>query len=326
MLAPYNQRKIALLGVPVECGGRESGPAMGPFALRRAGLGARLAALGYCVEDHGDLTPIFAPEAQSLHRNIRNLGESAGWTRRLMPAAEALLHDGVMPVWLGGDHSLSLGTVAGAAAYAKSVGRPLFVLWLDAHPDFNTFATTASGNTHGMSAAFFCGLPGFEALLGRPLEAPVDPANVCMIGIRSVDRPERELLRAHGVRAHAMAALRECGAERLLEPFLHAVAEANGLLHVSFDVDFLDPGIAPATGTPVPGGASLTEARRIMALVRESRLMASLDIAELNPSLDEGGRTAALTADLAAGLFGRAATAWRRPARGSPEIHHSPRS
>jgi arginase len=299
---------------------------MGPFALRRAGLRDRLAALGYCVEDHGDLTPIFAPEIHGLHQDIHNLGETAGWTRRLMPAAEALLHDGVMPVWLGGDHSLSLGTVAGAAAYAKSVGRPLFVLWLDAHPDFNTFATTASGNTHGMAAAFFCGLPGFEALLGRPLEAAVDPANVCMIGIRSVDRPEQELLRAHGVRAHGMAALRECGADRLLEPFLHDVAEANGLLHVSFDVDFLDPGIAPATGTPVPGGASLAEARRIMALVRESGLMTSLDIAELNPSLDEGGRTAALVADLAAGLFGRAAAGWRRPARRPSEIHHLPRS
>jgi arginase len=326
MLAPYNQQKIALLGIPVECGGREGGPATGPFALRRAGLQDRLAALGYCVEDHGDLTPTFSPEIQSLRQNIRNLGETAGWTRRLMPAAEALLHDGVMPVWLGGDHSLSLGTVAGAAAYAKSVGRSLFVLWLDAHPDFNTFATTASGNTHGMPAAFFCGLPGFDALLGRPLAAPVDPAKVCMIGIRSIDRPERELLRAHGVRAHDMAALRECGVERLLEPFLYDIAEANGLLHVSFDVDFLDPAIAPATGTPVPGGASLAEARRIMAVVRESRLMMSLDIAELNPSLDEAGRTAGLVADLAAGLFGRAATVWPRPARRLPEIHHSPRS
>lgn len=324
MLAPYNQGKIALLGVPVECGGRRSGPAMGPFALRRARVRDRLAALGHCVEDQGDLTPIFSPDVQGLHQDIHNLGETAGWTRRLMPAAEALLHDGVMPVWLGGDHSLSLGTVAGAAAYAKAVGRPLFVLWLDAHPDFNTFATTASGNTHGMAAAFFCGLPGFDALLGRPLATAVDPANVCMIGIRSVDRPERELL--HGVRAHGMAALRECGVERLLEPFLHDVAEANGLLHVSFDVDFLDPGIAPATGTPVPGGASLAEARQIMALVRESRLMTSLDIAELNPSLDEAGRTAALVADLAAGLFGRTTTGWRRPARRSSEIHHSARS
>jgi arginase len=299
---------------------------MGPFVLRQEGLWDALVQLGHCVEDHGNLTPVPVSGAQRQNPQMRNLNEAAGWTRRLMLIAESLLRRNVLPIWLGGDHSLSLGTVAGAAAYAKSAGRTLFVLWLDAHPDFNTFETTLSGNTHGVPVAFFCGLPGFDPLLGRPLDAHVEPANVHMLGIRSVDNREQDLMRQFGVRAHAMQDVRMRGVERVLRPFLDEVVDADGLLHVSLDVDFLDPSIAPATGTTVPGGATISEARQLMALLCESGLVTSLDIAEFNPRLDEGGRTARLLVDLVARLFGQPFEGRRFLSRESSEMPHHARS
>jgi arginase len=297
-------RTIAIFGAPVEAGAKHCGPAQGPRALRRAGLAEALTQLGLRVKDHGDLSPAPVSTVCGQHPRVRNLAEVAGWTRRLMPAAERVLHENVVPVWLGGDHSLSLGTVAGAAAFAASRGRKLFVLWLDAHPDFNTLATTQSGNLHGVSLAFCCGLPGFEEVLGHELETCVEPANVCMLGIRSVDPLERDLLDEHRVRACGVSAIREHGVARLLEPFLGEVAASNGLLHVSMDVDFLDPTIAPGAGTTVPGGVTAGEARQVMELLHDSGVVSSLDIAELNPLLDHGGRTAALMVDLIASLFG----------------------
>jgi arginase len=270
---------------------------------------------GYSLEDLGDLAPLPVIRAQAQAPNMKNLDEAAGWARQVMPIAETLLHDGALPVWLGGDHGISLGTVAGAAAYAKAVGRPLFVLWIDAHPDFNSFATSPSGHMHGVPVAFFCGLPGFEPVLGMPLAAPVDPANLLMLGIRSVDPLEAELLSAHGVRAHGIRAMRRFGIAALLGPFLKRVAEVNGLLHVSFDVDFLDPLVAPAVGTPVAHGGTLAEAHQIMALVRRSGLMRSLDIVELNPLLDAGGGTTKLVVEIAATLFGGEIFNQARPPR-----------
>jgi arginase len=315
-----NQKKIALIGVPTEGGAAHCGPSMGPLALRRAGIRDALARLGHDAEDHGDLIPAAVSGIQAQNPRVKHLNQAAGWTRRLMPLVEALLRENVLPVWLGGDHSLSLGTVAGAAAHARSIGRRLFVLWLDAHPDFNTFETTPSGNIHGVSAAFFCGLPGFDAVLCRLRDAHVETAHVMMLGIRSVDDGERGLLQEHGVRVHEMGATKRMGAARLLRPFLEEVAAARGLLHVSLDVDFLDPAIAPATGTPVPGGATFGEAEEIMELLRDSGLVTSLDIAELNPLLDREGRTARLVVDLVGKLFGRTAAPRRPLSRRSAEM------
>jgi arginase len=306
-LISHENRTIALFGAPLDSGASVPGADGGPAALRAAGIGEALLKAGYDIEDFGDLAPIPVSGLASPNPVIKNLDQAAGWTRRLMPFTEALLANGCLPLCMGGDHSLSLGTVAGAAAYAQSVNRPLYVLWLDAHPDFNTLETTETGNLHGVPAAFFCGLPGFDAVLGAPLAAPVDPANMFMVGIRSVDVEEMRLVKRHGVRAHGMAALRDYGVTRLLSPFLNEVAEAGGLLHVSFDVDFLDPAVAPAVGTPAVEGACIRETQRIMELVRESGLMTSLDIVELNPRLDENNRTARMVVDLAGDLFGRKA-------------------
>ncbi len=297
--------RIVLLGAPVEEGSGRRGCLMGPDAYRTAGIVEDLESLGFEVEDRGNATPAPASDAASDIPHLKNLEAVAGWTRSLFGKAHGLATEDVFPIYLGGDHSLSLGTVAGHAVAAHDARRPLFVLWLDAHADFNTFATTESGNLHGTPLAYACGEPGFEAYLGQPLPATVDPANVCVLGLRSVDPRERELVRAAGVEAWDMRAIDEHGISALLTPFLERVGRENGLLHVSLDVDFIEPDIAPAVGTTVPGGATFREAHLVMEMLHDSRLVTSLDLVELNPFLDDRGRTARLMVDLTASLFGR---------------------
>ncbi|WP_068112612.1 arginase [Tropicimonas marinistellae] len=297
--------KIVLVGAPVEEGSGRRGCLMGPDAFRAAGLAENLEALGYTIEDLGNVRPEAAADIVASPDMPPALPQVAGWTRSLLAQAQQLGGQDVFPVYLGGDHSLSLGTLAGHARAARDAGRPLFVLWLDAHADFNTFESSETGHLHGMPLAFACGLPGFDAVLGRPLDAKIDPSQVCILGLRSVDRREGTMLRDAGVEAYDMRAIDEAGVERLLEPFLERVAAAGGFLHVSLDVDFLDPGIAPAVGTTVPGGATFREAHLVMEMLHDSRLVTSLDLVELNPFLDERGRTATLMVDLAASLFGR---------------------
>jgi arginase len=209
-----------------------------------------------------------------------------------------------MPIILGGDHSLGGGVLSGLSRRAAEIGREFFVLWLDAHPDFHTLETTRSGNLHGVTMAYATGQSGFSDVF-PPLAAPVKPGNVCMMGIRSVDPAERALLSSSGVVVHDMRAIDEQGVAPLLARFLRTVAAANGVLHVSFDVDFLDPGIAPGVGTTVPGGATFREAHLVMEMLHDSGLATSLDLVELNPFLDERGRTALLLVDLVASLMGR---------------------
>lgn len=204
---------------------------------------------------------------------------------------------------MGGDHALSMGTVAGMAAHAEQIGRPLFVLWLDAHSDFHTPDSTDSGNLHGTPVAYFTGQPGFDAF--PPAPAPVPTDRVGMIGLRSVDPAERARLEQDRAMLADMRSIDEHGIKAPLMAFLDRVRAANGILHVSLDVDFLDPSIAPAVGTTVPGGATEREAHLAMELLHESGLVCSLDLVELNPFLDERGRTAKLMVDLAASLLGR---------------------
>ncbi|PRY26453.1 arginase [Aliiruegeria haliotis] len=297
--------RIVLLGAPVEEGSGRRGCLMGPDAYRTAGIVDELQALGFEVEDRGNATPHAAPDAVSDHGHLKALRAVAGWTRSLHACALELAQGPAFPIYLGGDHSLSLGTVAGHAEAAQAQGRPLFVLWLDAHADFNTFETSQSGNLHGTPLAFVCGQPGFDTLLGRPIPARVDPRNVCILGLRSVDPEERVMVREAGVEAHDMRAIDERGISALLKPFLARVSAAGGLLHVSLDVDFIEPGIAPAVGTTVPGGTTFREAHLVMEMLHDSQLVTSLDLVELNPFLDNRGKTARLMVDLTASLFGR---------------------
>ena len=296
---------ISMLGVPLDAGASQRGCIMGPASFRVAGLGEELQTLGLLVNDLGDASPEDVSSEISEHEHVKNLPEIAGWTRSLFKHAYELAQKDTFPIYFGGDHSLSLGTVAGHAAAAAKAERPLFVLWLDAHADFNTFMTTESGNLHGTPLAYVCGQKGFEPLLGKALDSVVDPRNICIFGLRSVDRKERELVIEEGIEVHDMRNIDEHGVGKLITPFLERVAAANGLLHVSLDVDFLEPEIAPAVGTTVPGGATFREAHLVMEILHDSGLVTSLDLVELNPFLDDKGRTARLMVDLVASLFGR---------------------
>ncbi|MGI4953141.1 MAG: arginase [Janthinobacterium lividum] len=297
-----SERRCILLGAPVHAGAGLAGCDMGPAALRVAGLPEALRRLGLTVEDRGNLQPPGLP-ASSPGRGMMHAPEVAAWTTALADAAYAASAEGT-PVFLGGDHSLSAGTIAGLMRRAAEDGEPLFVLWLDAHSDFHTPQTTESGNIHGMPVAYLTGQPGFEGVL-PPLEAPLDAGRMCMIGLRSVDAAEKVALAGAGITVHDMRAIDEHGIVKPLRAFLEQVAAAGGRLHVSLDVDFLDPGIAPGVGTTVPGGATYREAHLVMELLYDSGLVRSLDVVELNPFLDERGRTALLMVDLLGSLMGR---------------------
>lgn len=293
----------AILGVPVQVGSGRMGCEMGPSALRTAGLVSELTELGHTVTDLGSVSPSTIRLASHGNKALKSLPEIVAWTEAITDAAYTASADSVM-IFLGGDHSISAGTLTGIARRADEAGRPLFVLWLDAHPDFHTLETTTSGNLHGVPLAYASGQPGFEGYFPE-LKGSIDPSNVCALGIRSVDQAERQALGKAGVTVHDMRMIDEHGIAPLLRAFLERVSANNGMLHVSLDVDFLDPVIAPAVGTTVPGGATFREAHLVMEMLHDSGLVTSLDLVELNPFLDERGRTATLMVDLTASLFGR---------------------
>lgn len=294
------QTHCILIGAPVDSGKARKGCLMGPDAYRTAGIAPTLRALGHSVEDLGNL----APAANDLpeHAHIVSLPETVGWTRTLSDAAQEAAPRG-LPVFMGGDHALAMGSLHGMAAHAARMGRPLFVLWLDAHSDFHTPETSDSGNLHGTPMAYATGRAGFDAF--PPVRHPIPAHNICMIGLRSVDAAEHAALAQTDMHLCDMRAIDEGGIRAPLADFLSRVAQADGLLHVSLDVDFLDPEIAPAVGTTVPGGASLREAHLVMEMLHDSARVTSLDLVELNPFLDERGRTASLMVDLLASLMGR---------------------
>jgi arginase len=226
------------------------------------------------------------------------------WIRALGERSFSLARSGAIPIFMGGDHSLSMGSVNGVARHWQAQGRPLFVLWLDAHADYNTPETTVTGNMHGMSAAFLCGEPGLDALLGEQPRASIAPDQLDLFGIRSIDPLEKKLVSERPIAMADMRAIDEHGVGVLIRRVIERVRARNGVLHVSFDVDFLDPAVAPGVGTTVPGGATYREAHLIMELLHDSGLVRSVDIVELNPFLDERGRTARVAVELIGSLFG----------------------
>ncbi|MEO1264167.1 MAG: arginase family protein, partial [Pseudomonadota bacterium] len=278
--------RTALIGAPLECGMRVAGPARGPAALRGLGFAAALARRGWSVVDLGDIAA--APAASRSHANpaIINLSETSAWIAALAASAESAASEFDCPVFLGGDHAMAAGTVSGIATHAANAGRPLFVLWLDAHADMHTLETTRSGNLHGTPLAYVTGRPGFD---GFPeLAHAVDDANVCIVGARAIDADECAHLDDSATTVIGVEQLAAGDGFRQIEAFLARVAAADGLLHVSFDVDFIDPAIAPGTGTPVAGGATESQANAVADLIAASGRMTSLDIAEFNPLRDTG--------------------------------------
>lgn len=296
---------ITILGAPLGDGAGHAGTVMGPAALRVAGLAGCLRDLGHDVEDIGDVEPeAMLEDVGDDGPSTRNRRIVTRWTRAVSARVRGVLAEGRVPVLTGGDHSLSMGSVAGAAAHWRVAGRDLFVLWLDAHADFNTPETTPSGNLHGMSAALLCGEPGLEGILDGA-SGCLRPDRLTVFGARSVDRGERELLARRGVDVVDMRRIDEFGAGALMREFLGRVERADGVVHVSFDVDFLDPATAPGVGTAVPGGATYREAHLLMEMLHDSGRVASVDVVELNPYLDERGRSAVVMVEMVSSLFGR---------------------
>jgi arginase len=299
-------QRIAVLGAPIDMGAAQRGTLMGPSALRTAGLLTLLASLGYDVEDHGDLSVASMTDlGDPPPPKANNYREIQRWTRLLSKRGYEVAQTGVIPIFLGGDHSLSMGSANAMARHWRDVGKELFVLWLDAHADYNTPATTLSANMHGMAAAFLCGEDGLDGLLGDDPRRPIDPSRLELFGTRSIDRLERDLLRKRHVSIADMREIDEFGVGVLMRRFIEKVRAQDGVLHVSFDVDFLDPELAPGVGTTVPGGATYREAHLIMEMLHDSDLVRSLDIVELNPFLDERGRTARVAIELVGSLFGQ---------------------
>ena len=303
---------ISLLGVPMQAGTKVKGCLMGPDAYRCAGLAETLRDLGYEVVDRGNVAPKASRAVTHSNPSIHALPQVVGWIEGLQTASYEIVRAGEMPVFMGGDHALAAGTVPGVARALSEEETPLFVLWLDAHPDLNDLDTTDSGNLHGTPMAYLTGQPGFEGVFPA-LQVEVPPENVCMMGLRSVDPSEREVLRDGSFIVHDMRSLDENGVVAPLRAFLEKVEGVGGRIYVSLDVDFLDPSIAPAVGTTVPGGATFREAHLIMEMLCDSGLVCALDLVELNPYLDERGRTARLMVDLAASMMGR--TVLDRPTR-----------
>jgi arginase len=296
-------RKISLIGVPTDIGAGHRGASMGPEALRVAGLEAALRARGLEVADRGNLSGPLNPWLPP-QQGYRHLEQVVAWNRAAMDAVYAELEQGRLPIMLGGDHCLGIGSITAVARHCREHDKPLRVLWLDAHTDFNTSDLTPSGNIHGMPVACLCGT-GPQALTELGGSAPaIDPSVMRQIGIRSVDEGEKKLVRDAGLAIYDMRHIDEFGMKRTMEEAL-AGMDDNTHLHVSFDVDFLDPPIAPGVGTTVPGGPTYREAQLCMEMIADSGRIGSLDIVELNPALDVHNQTADVSVDLVESLFGK---------------------
>ena len=294
---------VSLIGAPTDIGAGMRGASMGPEALRVAGLAAVLQAQGLQVQDCGDVAGPRNPW-QAPMDGYRHLNEVVAWNQALHAAVYAQLGLARLPIVLGGDHCLAIGSISAVARHCRDAGKKLRVLWLDAHADFNTNTLTPSGNLHGMPVACLCGL-GPQALTGIGGHVPaMEAAWLRQIGIRSVDAGEKRLVHAHNLDVFDMRFIDEQGMRATMQLAL-ADLDANTHLHVSFDVDFLDPAIAPGVGTTVRGGPNYREAQLCMEMIADTGLLASLDIMELNPALDERNRTAELAVDLVESLFGK---------------------
>jgi len=298
-----NQRTIALIGAPTDIGAGHRGASMGPEALRVAGLAEALRERGLTVVDRGNLAGPVNPWLPPVD-GYRHIDEVVHWNRLVMDAVHLSLGRGELPILLGGDHCLGIGSITAVARHCREHGKKLRVLWLDAHADFNTHEVTPSGNVHGMPVSCLCGL-GPTALTELGGSAPaITPDVLRQIGIRSVDPGEKRLVQEHGLDIYDMRYIDEIGMKRAMEEALEGV-DGDTHLHVSFDVDFLDPSIAPGVGTTVPGGPNYREAQLVMEMIADAGHIGSLDIVELNPAFDEHNKTAQLAVDLVESLFGK---------------------
>ena len=297
------QPSIDLIGAPTDIGADHRGGSMGPEALRVAGLQEALERLGYTVVDRGNLTGPVNPNRGPVD-GYRHLEETALWCEQARDAVRSALDNGRMPILVGGDHSLAIGSIAGVAAHCAGAGKPLSILWLDAHADFNTAETSPTGNIHGMPLAIVAGRGPERLTKLGPAVPMLEPSRVVQIGVRSVDAMEKTMVVASGMEVLDMRRIDEIRMRETMNIALKKLAALGGHVHVSFDVDFLDPSIAPGVDTAVPGGPTYREAQLCMEMIHDCGLMASLDLMELNPAYDIKNKTAELLVDLVESLFG----------------------
>ena len=304
---------MSLIGAPTDVGAGQLGASMGPQAMRVAGIQGALEARGLKVVDRGNLAGPANPHQPAVE-GYRNLQAVLQWNRLVHEAVYQDLCRGCLPILLGGDHSLAIGSISAVARRCREIGRKLRVLWLDAHADFNTGKLSPSGNLHGMPLACLCGFgPGALVELGGATPA-IHPQWLRQIGVRSVDEGEKRFVHELGVEVFDMRYIDEMGMRATLEQAL-AGLDRDTHLHVSFDVDFLDPDIAPGVGTTVPGGPTYREAQLCMEMIADTRLVGSLDVAELNPALDVRNETAVLAVSLLESLFGKSTLVRREISR-----------
>lgn len=305
--------QVSLIGVPTDIGASTRGCSMGPEALQVAGIVAALRARGLTVKDLGELIGPTNPCAPAQH-GYRHLNEVIAWNQQVYASVLAELGAGNLPIMLGGDHCLGIGSISAVAHYCRSINKKLRVLWLDAHADFNTSQLTPSGNLHGMPVACLCGHgpTGLTTLSGITPALQADQLR--LIGMRSVDPGEKEFVDSMGLEVFDMRHIDEVGMRATMAAALDGLDAATHL-HVSFDVDFLDPDIAPGVGTPVRGGPTYREAQLCMEMIADTGLLASLDVVEINPALDRRNETALLAVDLLESLFGKSTLLRTRPQR-----------
>ena len=299
-LAP---RAVSLIGVPTDIGAGTVGARMGPEALRVASIAQAIAQFGIDVKDCGNLLGPANPWQEAVN-GFRHLPEVVQWNQTLHDAVYAELQQQRLPILLGGDHSLAIGSISAVARHCREQGKKLLVLWFDAHADFNTPTLTPSGNIHGMPVACLCGLGPAELTGMSGAVQALNPKSIRQIGIRSVDAGEKRLVHDIGIEVFDMRYIDEMGMRNVMQLAL-ALVDANTHLHVSLDVDFLDPNIAPGVGTTVRGGPTYREAQLCMEMIADTGRLASLDLVELNPALDVRNQTAELAVDLIQSLFGK---------------------
>jgi len=298
-------KTVHIIGVPLDLGGGRRGVDMGPSAMRIAGLGEQIAALGYTVVDKGDL-PAPIPETQTLRdEHKKYIRDIAKVCQKVYQTSLGSFDEGAMPLVLGGDHSIGAGSVAAAAEWARRTkDLPVGLLWVDAHGDMNTPATSLSGNVHGMPLASLLGPEPAELSKIGSFSPKVLPAHTVLVGIRNLDEREKIAVRDSGVHVFTMKDIDRQGIASVIEQAVNLAGAGTAGVHVSFDIDVCDPLIAPGVGTPVKGGLDYREAHMVMEMVADSGLLTSLDLVEVNPTLDVRNTTAQLATELALSALG----------------------
>jgi arginase len=299
------KRRVTLIGVPLDLGAGRRGVDMGPSAFRVAELDAKLAELGYAVDDRGDLRVKIRETQGPGDPRLKYLKEILEVCEALRDRVEEALAEGAVPVVLGGDHSVAMGTIAGVARHHRRRREKIGLVWFDAHADANTAETSPSGNIHGMPLAVALGL-GAPSLVNLAGFSPmVDGSRAALVGIRDVDAAERGNVRASGIGAFTMRDLDERGMRSVMEEAIKRATSGTAGIHVSFDLDAMDPDEAPGVGTPAPGGVSYREAHLAMEMLADTGKVISAEFVEVNPILDHRNGTAALGVELVASLLGK---------------------